>query len=242
MGVTVNSGVTVETGVSMLQLSGSINTTGNQGRINTPASSALALGTSSFTLEGWFKPTARTNNNPSMVNNGNFAASGRWQLNDRNGTNTKFDFAAYGASRMSSTTTPVNGTWYYISVTRDGSTFRMHINGVQEATYTNAGAIDAGGNQTIYLAKDASQTSTSWNGRMTNIKLTIGTAIYGAATYSVPTGPNTAQSGTQLLLNAYPYPNYYQDYSSNKFSMVVTTVSGQPSWSSDSPLTNQPSQ
>lgn len=241
MGVTVNSGVTVGTGVSLLQLSGSINTTGNQGRINTPASSVFALGTSDFTIEGWFKPTAKTNSNPTMINNGNFGAN-KWQLNDRNGSNTKFDFAAYGASMMSSTTTPANGTWYYLSVTRSGSTFRLHVNGVQEATASNAGSIDGGGTQTIYLAKDASQTVTSWNGQMTNVKLTVGTANYTAASYTPPTSPNTTQAGTQLLLNAYPYPVYYKDYSANNFTMVVTSVSGQPSFSANTPLTNQPSQ
>ena len=239
MGLTIRGGVTWAGGVDMPTPAGSINTTGNQGRINTPASANLALGTSAFTIEGWFKPTAKTNNNPTLINNGNFA-SGRWQINDRNGTGaTKFEFSAYSASRMSSTTSVVNGTWYYISVTRDGSTFRMHINGVQEATYTNAGAIDGGGSQTIYLAKDSSQTVTSWNGQMSTVRIVIGTALYGAATYTPPRVPNTAVAGTQLLLNAYGQ-NPYKDDSPNNFTMVVTTVSGQPSWSQNNPLTSQP--
>jgi hypothetical protein len=240
MGLTIDTGVTVESGVSLLTLSGSINTTGNQGRFTTPASTNLALGTSAFTIEGWFKPTAKTNNNPTLINNGNFGAN-RWQLNDRNGTNTKFDFAAFSASMMSSTTTPVNGTWYYLSVTRSGSTFRLHVNGVQEATATNAGNIDGGGSQTIYFAKDNSQTVTSWNGQMTNIRIVIGTALYGAASYTPPTSPNTAVANTQVLINAYP-SQPYKDYSTNNFTIAVTTVSGQPSWSATSPLTNQYSQ
>ena len=240
MGVTVRSGVTVETGVSLLQLSGSINTTGNQDRFTTPASTNLALGTSDFTIEGWFKPTAKTNNNPTLINNGNFGAN-KWQLNDRNGSNTKFDFAAFGASRMSSTTTPVNGTWYYLSVTRSSSTFRLHVNGVQEATYTNAGSIDGGGSQTIYFAKDSTQTVTSWNGQMTNMRIVIGTALYDATSYTPPTEPNTAIANTQVLINAYPY-QLYKDYSPNNWTIAVTSVSGQPSFSANTPLTNQPSQ
>lgn len=238
MGLTFQPGVTVESGVSLLTLSGSINTTGTQDRFTTPASTNLALGTSDFTIEGWFKPTAKTNNNPTLINNGNFGA-GKWQLNDRNGTNTKFDFAAYSTSVMSSTTTPVNGTWYYLSVTRSGSTFWLHVNGTQEATYTNAGAIDGGGSQTIYFAKDSSQTVTSWNGQMTNVRVVIGTALYGAANYTRPTAPNTAVANTQVLINAYP-SQPFKDYSPNNWTMVLTSPA--PTWNANSPLTNQYSQ
>jgi len=238
MGLTITGGFTTAGGVNFPTPAGSINTTGNQGRINTPASTNLALGTSAFTIEGWFKPTARTNANSTLIDNGNFGAN-KWQLNDRNGSNTKFDFAAFSASMMSSTTTPVNGTWYYVSVTRSGSTFRLHVNGVQEATATNAGNIDGGGSQTIYLAKDASQSSTSWNGQMSTVRVVIGTALYTASSYTPPVVPNTAVAGTQLLLNAYGN-NPYKDNSPNNFTMVVTTVSGQPSWSQNNPLTSQP--
>ena len=239
MGCIISPGVTIEEGVGFYTPAGSIQTTGNQGRLNTPASAQLAFSTSDFTIEGWFRPTAKTNNNPTLINNGNFAASNRWQLNDRNGTNTKFDFAAFGASRMSSTTTPVNGTWYYLSVTRSGSTFRLHVNGVQEATYTNAGSMDGGGSQTIYLAKDASQTVTSWNGYMSTVRIVIGTALYDATTYTPPRVPNTAIANTRLLLNAYPQAAF-ADSSPNNFTMTVTSVSGIPAWSSLNPLTSQP--
>jgi hypothetical protein len=238
MGLIIAGGFTTEGGVNFPTPAGSINTTGNQGRINTPASTNLALGTGAFTIEGWFNPTARTNANSTLIDNGNFGAN-RWQLNDRNGANTKFDFAAFGASMMSSTTTPVNGTWFYLSVTRSGSTFRLHVNGVQEATASNAGNIDGGGSQTIYLAKDASQASTSWNGQMSTVRVVIGTALYTASSYTPPRVPNTAVAGTQLLLNAYGN-NPYKDNSPNNFTMVLTTVSGQPSWSQNNPLTSQP--
>ena len=239
MGCIISPGVTIEEGVGFYTPAGSIQTTGNQGRINTPASAQLAFSTSDFTIEGWFRPTAKTNANPTLINNGNFAASNRWQLNDRNGSNTKFDFAAFGASRMSSTTTPVNGTWYYLSVTRSGSTFRLHVNGVQEATYTNAGTVDAGGNQTIYIAKDASQTVTSWNGQFTNVRVVIGTALYGAASYTPPVSPNLAVVNTQLLINAYP-SQPFKDYSANNWTMNVSGT--RPTWSANTPLTNQYSQ
>ena len=237
MGLTIAGGFTTEGGVNFPTPAGSINTTGNQGRINTPASTVFAFGTGAFTIEGWFKPTARTNANSTLIDNGNFG-SNKWQLNDRNGANTKFDFAAFSASMMSSTTTPVNGTWFYLSVTRSGSTFRLHVNGVQEATASNAGNIDGGGSQTIYLAKDASQSSTSWNGQMSTVRVVVGTALYTAASYTPPRIPNTAVAGTQLLLNAYGN-RPFADSSPNRFTMVQTIVSGQPSWSQNNVLTSQ---
>jgi hypothetical protein len=243
MGLTVTGGITWAGGVNMPTPAGSIRTTGNQGRLATPASTNLALGTSNFTIEGWFQPVAKTNTNPILISNGNFTTN-RWQLNDRNGSSTKFTVAIYNFSTsdgwLTSTTTPVNDTWYYISVTRSGNTFWLHVNGTQESTNTNAGSVDGGGSQTIYLAGDASQLSlTNWNGYQSTVRIVIGTAVYGAGNYTPPRVPNTAIANTQLLLNAYGQ-DPFKDYSANNFTMVPNTVSSQPSWSSLNPLTSQP--
>jgi hypothetical protein len=243
MGLTVTGGIAWAGGVNMPTPAGSINTTGNQGRLNSGASTAFGLGTSNFTIEGWFKPTAKTNSNPILVSNGNFG-SNKWQLNDRNGTSTKFTVGIYNFSTsdgwLTSTTTPVNGTWFYLSVTRSGSNFWLHVNGVQESTNTNAGSVDGGGSQTVYLTSDQSQLAqTSWNGQFSTFKVIVGTALYSASNYTPPRLPNTATANCQLLLNAYGMAPYKDD-STNNFTMTVTTVSGQPSWSSNNPLTSQP--
>jgi hypothetical protein len=243
MGCIISPGITIGPGVGFYTPAGSIRTTGNQGRVATPASTQFGLGTSNFTIEGWFQPVAKTNSNPILVSNGNFG-SNKWQINDRNGSSTKFTVAIYNFSTsdgwLTSTTTPVNGTWYYISVTRSGSTFWLHVNGTQESTNTNAGSVDGGGSQTIYLAGDQSQLNlTSWNGYMCTMRIVVGTALYGAGSYTPPRVPNTAVANTKLLLNAYPQAAF-ADSSTNNFTMTVSTVSGQPSWSSLNPLTSQP--
>ena len=243
MGFTVTGGLRIAGGMNLYTPAGSIRTTGNQGRLATPASTNLALGTSNFTIEGWFQAVAKTNSNPILVSNGNYNTN-RWQINDRNGTSTKFTVAVRNFQAadgwLTSTTTPVNGTWYYISVTRNGSSFWLHINGTQESTNTNAGSMDGGGSQTMYFAGDASQLNlTNWNGYMSTMRVVIGSAIYSSSNYTPPRVPNTAVANTQLLLNAYGYAPF-RDSSPNNFTMVPNTVSGQPSWSSLNPLTSQP--
>lgn len=241
MGLTITGGFTTEGGVNFPTPVGSINTTGNGGRIYTPASTKFYLGTSSWTMEGWFNATAKTRANPILISNGNYGG-GKWQINDRNGASTFFDFSSNDLGfTLSSTTSPLNGTWYYLSVTRSGTTFRLHVNGVQQATRTASGSLDGASSsaQTIYLAGDQGQLSqTNWNGIMSSVRIVIGTALYGAASYTPPRVPNTAVANTQLLLN--PIGNApFNDTSPNNWTMNVTTVSGQPSWSATNPLTSQ---
>jgi len=242
MGMTITNGLTIAGGVRFFTPVGSINTTGNGGRIYTPASTNFYLGTSSWTMEGWFNATAKTRSNPILISNGNFG-SNKWQINDRNGASTKFDFSSNDLGfTLSSTTTPVNGTWYYIAVVRSVTTFRFYVNGVNEASTVVSGSLDGATSsaQTVYLAGDQGQLAqTSWNGLMTSVKITIGTAIYpSGTTFTPPRTPNTSQSGTQLLLN--PIGNApFKDSSPNNWTMNQTIVSGQPSWSATNPLTSQ---
>jgi len=242
MGMTITGGLTTTGGMRFFTPVGSIQTTGNGGRIYTPSSTNFYLGSSSWTMEGWFNPTAKTRTNPILISNGNFGG-GKWQINDRNGASTKFDFSSNDLGfTLSSTTTPVNGTWYYIAVVRSVTTFRFYVNGVNEASTVVSGAIDGATSsaQTVYLAGDQGQLSqTNWNGLMSSVKITIGTAIYpSGTTFTPPRIPNTAQAGTQLLLN--PIGNDpFRDSSVNNWVMNVTTVSAIPAWSATNPLTSQ---
>ena len=170
--------------------------------VYTPANTALALGSSDFTIELWYNPTGRLREFPSLINNGNFAAN-KWQLNDRHSYNSNkvaFHVYAYATSAaMLVSNTPIaNGTWYHVAVTRSDSTFRLFVNGVLEANATQAGSI-TGASDSIYIGRDLNQDSfTPYTGYISNARIIIGNALY-TENFSPPLEPLTAVSNTVLL-------------------------------------------
>jgi len=159
-----------------------------------PDSSDFATGTSNFTLECWYYPIAKLTNYPRIFQVGTAAwgTSDNWTFLDRhNSANTKFAWAcvAFGgnAMLMTSTTTVTNNTWYHLAVVRDGSTFRLFVNGVQEDTYTNAGAVTSSASTAAWVGSAAGAGDSTNNGYIDDLRFTKGVARY-TSNFSPP-GP-----------------------------------------------------
>jgi hypothetical protein len=100
---------------------------------------------------------------------------------------------------LQSTTVVQNNVWYHIAVTRSGSTFRLFINGVQEATYSNAGSTTTSATVGFCIGGPGSGDAES-NGYVSNARFVKGTAVYTTA-FTPPTAPLTAIANTSLLTN-----------------------------------------
>jgi len=177
---------------------------GNGDRLTLAATNQFAAGTQDFCFECWYYPVSKVDNFPRIAQSGlaDWATSDNWALLDRhNDASTKFSWACFNlggnAMLLSSTTVAQNNVWYHIAVTRSGSTFRMFINGTQEATYTNSGAVTTSSTVGFYIGGQGAGDS-DINGYVSDARYIVGSSVY-TSNFTPPTSPLTAISGTGLL-------------------------------------------
>jgi hypothetical protein len=201
----------------------------------------LNLETSAYTVEAFVNPTSLSNAN------GQQQVIGRWYsgvnrrsymlginndgsvywLASTNG-NTGSGNAVQVVSSAGAVTT---NTWTHIRISQTGGTVYLGINGTIVTTATDAIF------NNVYTSTDPvslgsalqGDTSTVFTGRISNVRIVKGTAL-STTTYTVPTAPLTAISGTSLLTLQSPT---LVDNSGN--SLTITNPSSNPSISSVAP-------
>ena len=173
---------------------------GSTSYLNTASSSSFSFGTGNFTVEAWVYATAFTiGGGESVIDNWiiSFATSSAANFWLRAGANAYLQYYnnAGSISIQSSSALPTN-TWIHVAVVRNGSTVTLYQNGVSVASGT-----DSTNFTTVYPCNIGSQPGQSryWNGYITDSRVT-NTAVY-TTTFTPPTAPLTAISGTQLLTN-----------------------------------------
>ena len=162
--------------------------------LTAPSNSAFAFGTGDFTVECWAYFTSVANF-PTLTDS-------RATTSSTTGFNLGLSTAKvqlYTTSQLLiGSTTLVANTWYHIAVTRSGTTLKIWLNGVQDATVSNS---TNWSDTTLLLG--ATPTPTNYmTGYMTDTRLVKGTAVY-SATFTPPTTPLTAITNTSLLTTQY---------------------------------------
>ena len=123
-------------------------------------------------------------------------------------------------------------TWNHFAVVGDGTNIRVYQNGTQLGSSFVYGAFSS----TLTLAignETSTNTAAAFNGYITNFRWVTGTAVY-TGSFTRPTKPLTAISGTRLLLLAASSDTVSTDSSSYARS---TTTSGTVTWVSNTPFT-----
>lgn len=174
--------------------------------LTTDATGSLTFGTNDLTFEMWVRPIARTRGFPVIFGNesGSGFTSNSYILMDRhNSYNTKFTFWAFnhssGSPLLTSSTSVSNGTWYHIAVVRNGSSWKMYINGTEESSATFSGSLDTSGRNLIFGVSGNLAIDTSYHGYLDEIRIS-NTARY-TANFTAPTTPFQNDSNTLLLLH-----------------------------------------
>jgi hypothetical protein len=146
------------------------------------------LGTSAFTIELWARKA--TTGQMMMVTQAGAATNVEAWYIQHTGTNLAFLGRING-----STTISVSGaatmnvdTWYHVAVDRQGSDFKVYLDGAVVATASNAGSIQSVANEVRIGARDHGTTPLYFNGHIEGVRITKGVARYQGA-FTPPTAP-----------------------------------------------------
>ena len=189
----------------------------------------LAPGSGDFTVECWFKPTAVTANqliydtaNPGASG----SAAGRIAL-FLNGNPNKMAIYQPGVGITTASSGSLSaGTWYHLAWVRNSGTLKMYLDGTEVGSVSTSYDFSRG---TLIIGRDQASGGTSYlNGRLSNLRMVKGTAVYTSA-FTPPTAPLTAITNTKLLIAQ----GSTTDNSADNRSF---TLSGSPFHDVDSPF------
>ena len=190
--------------------------------LSVASNSALTLGTSNFTIEWWMNQTSRgTYNIPFYYDyqSAPFTANILYLNVDAGGTGLIFPNNGSGRNYVNGLPAQSLNTWHHYAIVRNGNTFSMYIDGVSLGSNTPGTTINitpiTSGHTLNIGGPDSGIT-----GYIYNFRYVIGTALYTGASYTVPTAPLTAITGTQLLIGG----TGISDISPNAFAITNSSV------------------
>lgn len=150
--------------------------------ISTPHDSALAAD-GDFTVEAWCRPLELGRHMTIACKRPSGVGEADWWLHLL-GTTNRFRIVTWGPSGSTACeglTVATVGTWYHVAAAKQGTTWRLFVNGVLESTdpepsYTPGGSA-------LYVGRDPSASGTAgstrdWNGSIDDFRITKGIARY----------------------------------------------------------------
>jgi Concanavalin A-like lectin/glucanases superfamily len=170
-------------GVSSLLLDG----TGDY--ISTVHDAVLSVGSGDFTIEAWIKRNGVGSTD--MISNKRDASSAEEHSFSIGGSGTDKLSAVLFASgspvvTLVSTTSIINdGLWHHVAFTREGTTCRIFLDGVLEASGTQSGAPSTNTGP-LYVGRDGFDTGRDFIGWIDSYRFTRGVARY-TTSFGVPT-------------------------------------------------------
>ena len=180
--------------------SSSVLSDGYSVNLKTSIDSGLALtgpssfnATGDFTIEGFVNENSVVSNFSGQPRYFNFGASNFAIVSQTDGA-IRTDI---NGNTFTSTTSIISlGAWRHWAVTRSGTSVNLWYNGVSVASGTVSGTVTMAG--ACFIGCYGLGGNSNVSGNMSNFRLVVGTAVY-TTTFTPPTSPLTAISGTQLL-------------------------------------------
>ena len=175
--------------------------------LRTSDSSDFTFGTNDFTIEAYVRRTRQGDDEWFFIQSDGTSANTSIGLH--------FWSSSYGdvnkpTMRMriggsnydtNGTTVTVANTWYHIAGVRQGNTFRIYVNGVQEGTTTNSGAIHDPTTPFVIGAVNSGG-SAGLKGYMDQIRISNVCRYPDGTSFTPPTAQFTSDSNTKLLVQS----------------------------------------
>jgi hypothetical protein len=168
------------------------------------STSGYDWGTGNGTMECWFYAATQSTNYPGLISSSNYGSTGacalRWD-------NIYYKGEAWlyingGGDPILTSGQLARNAWHHVAIVRNGSTVTMYVDGVSKSTATWSGAmLWSNGEFRIGRGFDVDGSNAYYTGYISNVRNVKGTAVYTGSTYTIPTAPLSAISGTQFLCN-----------------------------------------
>ena len=173
---------------------GSVYFDGTGDYLTIPTNVAFSPSTGDFTLEAWVYPTTAAG-----TLNMFFAHYSSGVSFYRN-TGGKLEIAQDGVAALATSTNNISvNSWSHVVACRSGTTLKLFINGVQEASVTNSTNLTGSGAASVGASGD----SYYLNGYISNLRILKGTAVY-TSNFVPPATPLTAIRNSVFLLDSKP--------------------------------------
>ena len=206
------SNSSIESAVYTSIVKGSVLFSGSN-NLSVSNSTELNPGTGDFTIEFWV-------NLNSTINNGSFYRANNNGVDifmkSVSGQNRLAMGQAQVGTLITDTVTMTTGAWVHVAAVRISGLTKLYKNGVLVGS-----AADANNYVTDGVNYIGTQGGIRINGYMTNLRVVIGTGVY-TGTFTPPTQPLTAITGTKLLLKTSNDANFLKDSSTNNFTITNT--------------------
>ena len=164
--------------------------------LNTPNSAAFSFGAGDFTIETWVYNTTLSGQQTIVQRRTTGFTTGDWILfcNETAGTFSFYAADVSGVSAVMSASGLVANAWTHVAVVRNGSTWRIYVNGTQAATATSSATI-GDNSQPITIGRDNGGGTGRFyfSGSISNLRITKGQALY-TSTFTPSTSPLTTTS------------------------------------------------
>ena len=159
------------------------------------------------------------------------------------GASNKFVFTIYNGSSwqaVSSSTTPVVGTWYHLAAVKDGTSLKMFVNGVLENTTTMSGTAAAVTDFFNIGKWNQASAGQGVNGYLSNVRVCKGHAVYKKQ-FIPPTRELVVHGGPEdnrtVLLCCHDGENIFADKSGRHVIMAYGDRLSSPTpTATDSPI------
>jgi len=165
----------------------SLSTPTTSSGFSVPRTASLLVGSSDFTIEAWVWASSVSQSGtilfgPAAFSWAIYVGIGSWGYYlSTNGT-------SYNVANGTSMGTPIASQWNHIALVRSGSTFSPYINGVRGITATSSAAIAAPTSTVGATVGEGFGGTYGYAGLfIDDVRLTIGTARYSGASFTVPT-------------------------------------------------------
>ena len=175
-------------------ITGSVRFHGNQDDLQLDPSSDFNFGTGDYTIEAWFYPVefGRSQMIFAVHDSDSTVAAGKFYFRSTN----KFSYWSQNLQATSSTTY-TESKWYHVALVNNSGTQTIYVDGTSQATATYSSGFGSD-DFVVHIGRNAANNTQSFNGYISNIRVTKGTALY-TSTFTPPTTRLIRRSDTVLL-------------------------------------------